>query len=51
MRSRVLVTNQVLLGEVDRESLARVEIGLVKEPKDAVHLNQVLDILLFVQPL
>ena len=49
--SQVLVTDHELVGKVDRESLAGVEIALVEESRDAVHLDQVLDVLFSTQPI
>ena len=47
----VVGCNDVPVGEVEGLPLARQKASLVKDSRDSIHLDKVLDILLYIQPL
>ena len=51
MFDHIVGGDYVPVGEVESLSLPRQKASLVEDPRDSVHLDKVLDVLLYIQPL
>ena len=51
MFDHIVGGDYVPVGEVEGLSLPRQKASLVEDPRDSVHLDKVLDVLLYIQPL